>query len=390
MELHVSATARDGAGVARAEDGRIVFVEGALAGETVDVELIKVDKRWSRARVVRVLEPSTERVPVPCTHQVEGCGGCDLLHVHADAQLRMKSSMVIDQLVRAEVEAPDAALRSLDDDNGRTTVRAAIVDGRAGYRIRGSHDIVVPEVCEAVDPIAEQLLVDGRFGEAKEVTIRVGNRTGERLVMVEGSTFDIDLPDDVLLIGTDELAKGKRAWIHEEAGGRRWRLSARSFFQNRPAGVDALVEEVGEMIDELGSDGPLVDAYAGIGVFAGTVGEGRQVHAIERGKDSIADARVNLKGSDTKIIKSSVERWRPTPASVVIADPAREGLGKDGVKSLLRAEPDLFVLVSCDPSAFAKDAKRLIEAGMALDRMTVVDMFPGTSHVETVGAFVAG
>ncbi|MFT5203799.1 MAG: tRNA/tmRNA/rRNA uracil-C5-methylase (TrmA/RlmC/RlmD family) [Candidatus Aldehydirespiratoraceae bacterium] len=388
MELHVSATARDGAGVARAEDGRIVFVEGALAGETVSVEMIKVDKRWSRARVVRVLDASPERVPIPCTHQIEGCGGCDLLHVAADAQLRMKSSMVVDQLVRAEVEAPDAALRSLDNDQGRTTVRAAIVDGRAGYRIRGSHDIVVPEVCEAVDPIAEQLLIDGRFGDAKEVTIRVGNRTGERLVMVEGSTFGIELPDDVLIVGTDELAKGKRAWIHEEAGGRRWRVSARSFFQNRPAGVDALVEEVGGMVEEYGTDGPLVDAYAGIGIFAGTVGVGRSVYAIERGKDSSADARVNLEEGDVKIIKSSVERWRATPAAVVIADPAREGLGKDGVNTLLRAEPDLFVLVSCDPSAFAKDAARLIAGGMSLARMTVVDMFPGTSHVETVGAFV--
>ncbi|MEQ8839476.1 MAG: TRAM domain-containing protein [Acidimicrobiales bacterium] len=387
MELRVTATARDGAGVARAEDGRIIFVEGALPGETVQVDLIKVDKRWSRARVVRVLDASPERVPVPCTHQVEGCGGCDLLHVSPDAQLRMKSSMVIDQLARAEVDAPDAALRSLDDDEGRTTVRAAVLDGRAGYRIRGSHDIVVPEVCEAVDPIAEQLLVDGRFGDASEVTIRVGNRTGERLVMIEGSSFGVELPDDVLVVGADELAKGKRAWIHEEAGGRRWRVSARSFFQNRPAGVDALVDEVREMVDELGTDGPLIDAYAGIGVFAGTIGEGRQVVAIERGKDSIADARINLKGSDTKVIRSSVERWRPTPASVVVADPAREGLGKDGVATLMRAEPDLFVLVSCDPSAFANDAKRLIAAGMTLDRMTVVDLFPGTSHVETIGAF---
>lgn len=389
MELHVSATARDGAGVARSEDGRIVFVEGALAGETVTVELIRVDKRWSRARVVRVLDPSPERVPVSCTHQVEGCGGCDLLHVAAEAQLRMKSSMLVDQLVRAGVEAPHAALRSLDDDRGRTTVRAAVVDGRAGYRVRGSHDVVIPEVCDAVDPIAEQLLVDGRFGDADEVTIRVGSRTGDRLVMIEGSTFGIEVPDDVLVVGADELAKGRRAWIHEEAGGRRWRVSARSFFQNRPAGVDALVDEVREMIDALGGDGPLVDAYAGVGIFAGTVGHGREVHAIERGKDSIADARINLEGTDAKIIASSVERWRPSTAAVVVADPAREGVGKDGVASLLRAQPGLFVLVSCDPSAFAADAKRLIDAGMRLDRMTVVDMFPGTSHVETVGAFTA-
>ncbi|MEM7139879.1 MAG: TRAM domain-containing protein [Actinomycetota bacterium] len=392
MELRVTATARDGAGVARAEDGRVVFVDGALAGETVNVEVLRVDRRWSRARVVTVVESSPERVPVPCTHQVEGCGGCDLLHVAPGAQLRMKSSMVVDQLVRAEVDAPDPSLRDLDEDHGRTTVRAAVVDGRAGYRIRGSHDVVIPEMCDAVDPMAEQLLVDGRFGEAREVTIRVGNRTGERLVLVEGSTFDVEVPDDVLVVAADDLKKGKRAWIHEEAGGRSWRVSARSFFQNRPAGVDALVDEVAEMVDDLGSDGPLVDAYAGIGIFAGTVGRGRTVHAIERGRDSIADARVNLSagaGHEVKVIKAAVERWRPTPAAIVVADPAREGLGKKAITSLLRSEPGLFVLVSCDPSSFARDAKLLTGAGMRLDRYTVVDMFPGTSHVETVGAFVA-
>ena len=74
---------------------------------------------------------------------------------------------------------------------------------------------------------------------------------------------------------------------------------------------------------------------------------------------------------------------------MVVADPAREGLGARGVAALLRAEPGVFVLVSCDPSSFARDAKLLEDAGMSLDRYTVLDMFPGTSHVETVAAFVA-
>ena len=179
--------ARDGAGVARAEDGRVVFVEGALPGEAVTAEILQVQKRWSRGRVIEVLEASPMRVAVPCAHRLEGCGGCDLLHVDPGHQLAMKSRMLAEQLQRADVEAPDATLRSLDDDHGRTTVRAAVVDGRAGYRIGGSNDVVIPESCQAVDPLAEQLLVAGRFGDAAEVTIRVGNRTGERLVLVEGT-----------------------------------------------------------------------------------------------------------------------------------------------------------------------------------------------------------
>ena len=383
----MTATARDGAGVARAEDGRVVFVEGALPGESVTAEIVRTDKRWSRARVVTVLEPSPDRVPVPCVHQLEGCGGCDLLHVADDAQLTMKTAMAIDQLARAGVDAPDPAMRRLVDDHGRTTVRAAVHEGRAGYRVRSSHDVVIPDDCDAVDPLAEELLVEGRYPESSRVMIRVGNRTGDRMVVVERDPFDVSVPDDVFVVSEAQLKKGKRAWIHEEIDGRRLRVSANAFFQNRPAGCDALVDEIRSMTADA-PDGEFVDAYAGVGLFSATVGRNRPVIAIERGRDSVADARINLTARDARIVKADVERWRPSPAPVVVADPAREGLGKRAVSTLMRAEPEVFVLVSCDPGSFGRDAALLIEAGMRLDRWPVLDMFPGTSHVETVARFV--
>ena len=393
VELQVTATARDGAGIARAEDGRVVFVEGALPDETVEATIFQQDKRWSRARILQIVDPSPHRVEVSCRHRTEGCGGCDLLHVDPQHQAVMKAGMVTDQLARADVAHPTPEIRPLVDDYGRTTVRAAVVGGRAGYRAGGSHEVIVPRSCTAVDPAVEELLLDGRYDEASEVTIRVGARTGDRLVVIDGGDpEDVDVPEDVLVVSTDELDGGRRAWIHEEAGGRRWRISARSFFQNRPAGVDALVDVVGVMVSELGSGaGPMVDAYAGVGIFADTVGKGHTVTVVERGKDSLADARVNLgdriHAGDVRIAPSSVEQWRPTPADVVIADPARTGLDQDGVKALMGCQPDLFVLVGCDHSAFARDARLLARVGMYLERLVVVDLFPGTTHVETVGAF---
>ena len=133
--------------------------------------------------------------------------------------------------------------------------------------------------------------------------------------------------------------------------------------------------------------GAMVDAYAGVGLFGATVGRDRPVTAIERGRDAVADARINLAETDAKIIKADVARWRPSPAKVVVADPAREGLGEKATAALVRAEPAVFVLVSCDPSAFARDTGLLIEHGFSLDRWTVLDMFPGTSHVEAVARF---
>ena len=388
MELRVTATARDGVGVARGCDGRVVFVEGALPGELVTAEIHTVDRRWARARVIEVIEASPNRVPIACDHHLEGCGGCDMIHVDSRAQMQMKGSIVVDQLTRHGVDAPAPALRMLDGDRGRTTVRAQVVDGRAGFMARSSHDVVIPEDCGAVDDAAEELLVEGRYGGADGVFIRVGSRTGERMVVVTPTVDEVSVPDDVMVVGTDELDNDRRAWIHEEVSGRRWRISARSFFQNRPAGAEALVDEVAEMVEALADDGPMVDAYAGVGLFSGTVGAGRRITAIERCDDAAADARINL-GLGARVLRIPVEKWRASPASFVVADPSRSGIGEEAVPPLVASRPRLVVLVSCDPSAFAKDARRLIDSGYALDRWTVVDLFPLTSHIETVAAFVS-
>ena len=384
----MTATARGGVGVARGSDGRVVFVEGALPGELVTADVHTVDRRWARARVIEVLEASPHRVPVACDHHLEGCGGCDMIHVDSRAQMQMKASIVVDQLTRHGVDAPTPDLRMLDDDRGRTTVRAAVVAGRAGFRARSSHEVVIPEDCGAVDDRAEELLVDGRYGAADGVFIRVGSRTGARMVVVNPTVDEVLVPEDVMVVGADELDSGRRAWIHEEVSGRRWRISARSFFQNRPAGAEALIAEVAEMVEALADDGPMVDAYAGVGLFSGTVGTDRRVTAIERCADAAADARVNL-DSGTRVLRIPVEKWQASPASVVVADPARAGMGEAGLRPLLSCRPRLVVLVSCDPSSFAQDARRLADAGYALDRWTVVDLFPLTSHIETVAAFVS-
>ncbi len=387
MELRVTATAREGLGVARGSDGRVVFIEGALPGELVCVEVHAVNRRWARARVVEVVEASPHRVPIACDHHLRGCGGCDMIHVDSRAQMQLKASIVVDQLTRHGIDAPTPALRMLDDDSGRTTVRAHVVDGRAGFKARSSHEVVIPDDCGAVHDGVEELLIEGRYGNADGVLIRVGSRTGERMVVVDPVVDEVSVPDDVMVLGSDELDGNRRAWIHEEVSGKRWRISARSFFQNRPAGAEALVDEVAEMVEALGDDGPMVDAYAGVGLFAGAVGADRKITAIERGADAAADARVNL-GLKAKVLRIPVEKWRASPASVVVADPSRSGLGDKAVAALLSCRPRLVVLVSCAPSSFAKDARQLIDTGYVLDRWTVVDLFPLTSHIETVAAFL--
>jgi tRNA/tmRNA/rRNA uracil-C5-methylase (TrmA/RlmC/RlmD family) len=131
----------------------------------------------------------------------------------------------------------------------------------------------------------------------------------------------------------------------------------------------------------------VVDAYAGVGLFAATVARDADIVAVERGASSIADARVNLHGLRARVVRCDVERFRPVPADLVIADPARAGLGRVAVDRLAATGAPRLVLVSCDPAAFARDVGLLARAGFALDSVTLVDLFGHTSHIELVSSF---
>lgn len=353
-------------------------------------------KRFARGRVIEVLEPSPGRVEAACETHRAGCGGCDLAHASETTQTEIHSTVVRDALTRigrVDGDRVDAAFEVFDASSPtvpryRTTVRAAIADGRAGYRRRGSHEVVHAGECIVAHPLVEELLQEGRFGDeaGAEVQLRVSAATGERMALIDGNPQAVSLPSDVDVVARAELRSGREAWITESAGGREWRVSAESFFQAGPEIATGLVDAVRRAAgDVAGLD--LVDAYAGIGLFAGTVGlPAATVTAVERSGSSTADARANLAAGNATIVESPVESWRGKRADVVIADPARGGLERGGVDALVRCEAPRFVLVSCDTGSLGRDVGLLCEAGYELESVQLVDAFHDTSHVETIVA----
>jgi len=391
VELRTTAMAVGGEAVAREASGRVVFIGGAAPGETVLVELTDERKTFARGTVVRVVSPSADRTEPPCVHVAEGCGGCDWQHLTLDAQRRLRLEGVVDVLRRqAGIQEPLVEHGiAVPAEHIRTTVRGtAGPDGRFAFRRRRSHEPVNVDTCLVAHPLVEEILALGRFGSANEITIRVGARTGERMVMVSPSARNVRVPDDVLVVGTDELHSGRRAWIHEEVAGRTWRVSAGSFFQASPEGADALVAEVDAMIERWTPDAKrLVDLCSGVGLFAGTVGRGRAPVGVERSASAVADARHNLADTDARLIKVALGRWRPSPADVVVADPARSGLGAEGIAAVGATGADLCVLVSCDPASLGRDARLFAEAGYRHAGSKVIDLFGHTGQVEVVSAF---
>jgi len=372
-ELVITGAAKGGDGIARDGDGRVVFVSGALPGETVAVELTDVKRDFARARVIEVLVPSPDRVAPPCPAVAGGCGGCDLQHLAVAAQPVWKQGVVVDAATRiGKFDMPPIEVRTLPATAYRTTVHGLVRDGRFGFRARASHDAIDIDHCLVAHPrVAELMACD--FRGADEVTLRVGARTFERLAWWNPEDADVSLPADV--------ATGERAHFHEEVAGVRFRVSARSFFQARSDGADALVELAGTMVQDV--EGPAIDLYAGVGLFAATVLAGRDdVTAVEHSTASVRDCAVNA--PHARIVQRSVERWKPTKASVVIADPSREGLGRLGAMRIAETTARRVVLVSCDPAAWARDVRLLIEQGYAATRSVLVDLFGHTTHIELV------
>jgi 23S rRNA (uracil1939-C5)-methyltransferase len=383
--LTTAGMATDGRAVARDSNGKVVFVGGALPGETVEVEMLEQRAHWSSARAVRVLAPSPDRVAPPCPRRAAGCGGCGWQHVEAGAQRRLKAAMIAEALGRMgglrDVELEPTV--ELPPWQWRTSIRAGVVEGRAALRREHSHELVSIHDCLTAHPILVPLLAEPLFGTATSVVLRCGARTGERLVAPTPLGAVMDVPADVHL-----------REFHEQAAGRTWRVSAGSFFQGRPDGADALSTggppAARDTLD-LGAPPPgrrAVDAYCGVGLFAGVLADlGWSVTAVEGAKASVADARRNLAGLPVEVVRADVRRWEPVVADLVVADPSRAGLGRRGVSRLSATGASRLVLISCDVASLGRDAGLLTSAGFSLGSVTPVDMFPQTWHVEVVSIF---
>jgi 23S rRNA (uracil1939-C5)-methyltransferase len=368
----------------------------------VSVRVTERRRDYRRGTVVGVLDASPDRVAPECPAVAAGCGGCDLQHVRADAQPALKQAIVIDALRRlgGVVDPVVEAGPPLSARGFRTTVRAAVVDGRAGFRRGASHDVVPVDRCLVAHPLIEELLREGRFTGCTEVTIRVGAATGEALILADPGAAGVVLPERVgegaavvpRLVGADALDAGTRAWIHEIVEGQRFRVSARSFFQTRPDGAAALARTVRRMGGaELSGAARVVDAYGGVGLLAARCAPGAaRVTLVEVSPSSAADARRNLAdrdGGTATVVRAAVERWHPRRADVVIADPARAGLGARAASVLARTGAEALVLVSCDAAALGRDARLLSRHGFRHEGSEVVDLFPHTHHVEVVSRF---
>jgi 23S rRNA (uracil1939-C5)-methyltransferase len=376
-----------GEAIARDDEGRIVFVRGGLPGEDVTVEITEARTDWRRGVVTEVHEASPARVLPPCPRRLEGCGGCDWQHLTGEAQMEAKVAVVRDALIRtAKLAGPVVTTgASVPPWAYRTTIRVVgDADGRAAYRAERSNDPVPAGGCLVAHPALLPVIDAMRITPDLEVTLRVSAATGEMTAHWDRDAGDVTgLPDGV--------ATGRGVAVHETVAGHRLRVAATSFFQSGPAAAELLVDAVRRAAPELERARRVLDAYSGVGLFAVAATSPRShVVTVEYSKSSVGDSRVNLADRNATIVPREIAHWKPLSGQrfdVVIADPARTGLGKPGARAIVAARARVIVLVSCDPASLARDTTLLAAARYRHEGSEVLDLFPQTHHVETVTRF---
>lgn len=381
LELDVGAVAPGGACVARAADGRVVFIRHTLPGERVRARVTEQRAHYLRADAVEILRAAPERVPTPCRYAGPGaCGGCDWQHVDLAAQRRGKAAVIAEQFhrlaglaVSPEVcEVPGAP----DGLGWRTRVSFAVAArGEVGFRRYRSHAVQPVDRCLIAHPLVDSAGVAARrWPGADSVTVSVGVASGDRLISPPGQ------PPGV---------------IRQHAAGRRWRVSAGAFWQVHPGAADALVATVLELTDPAPGEHAL-DLYSGVGLFAGALGErvgaDGSVLAIEGNRRAAADAAHNLADlPHVRVRRAGVDAGllrRLPPAELarglVILDPPRSGAGRDVVTALARTRARAICYVGCDPATLARDVATFGRLGYRLAALRALDIFPMTAHVECV------
>ena len=432
-EVSITGYAAGGMGVARI-DGQVVFVHGGVRGERCVVRVLKVLKNAAYAKVEEILERSPARREPDCPHY-PACGGCDFRHVSYEEELEAKRQRVEDALRRiggVDIRVEEILGSPAVEGYRNKSQFPVSPQGRVGFYRARSHDVVpaldcrlqspqANAVAKAVEAYLQEFSVpayDERTGEGllRHIYVRT-NCEGHALVclVVNGESLPCEeelteriraacpatigvvlngnCRDTNVILGEKYRVIWGEDSLMDTLCGLKFQLSVPSFYQVNRRQAERLYNKAVEFAGLTGCE-TVLDLYCG----AGTITLAMARHALravgaEIVPEAIVNARENARMNGVENVeffqgdagdvakKLTAGSMRP---DVVVVDPPRKGLGPDVIPAIAAMGPERVVYISCDPGTLARDVRRFSEAGYEMKCVLAVDMFPGTSHVETV------
>lgn len=399
IKLKIEKIVAGGYGLAR-ENGKIYLVRGAYTGEDVEVSIEKDGKDVALCRVEKIKHASQKRQKPICEH-FGVCGGCDWMDLDYETQLEYKKEIFVDQIKHvAKVDVTKPAIIKTSPYGYRNKAEFVIKDGKLGYNSKNSHNFVEIKRCHIISDKLNEMKGKVEKVDLKDFHHIVLREDGNKEMVIFVSQKKCEIPEidadeiislvnrkHVVVSGEESVKKGK-GFLIVKMDDIKYRLSAKAFFQISYEGAKILSQKVKEYA---GSGKRLLDLYCGTGFFTLELSKNfEKLTGIEESSASISNANENAKSngiSNVEFFSSKVENFKFGTYDVIVADPPRAGIGKEIIQSIVQANPERFVYVSCDVTTFARDTHELEQKRYKIKDVTLVDLFPQTHHFEIVSLF---
>lgn len=437
FEAEIVGYSSDGSGVSRI-NGRAVFVPRTIVGEVWQVKILKVTSSAVWGKAIEPVHLSPERRTPDCEYCVR-CGGCTLRHMSYDEELRFKLGRLNDALThigRQTVQAEEiigSDRRERYRNKGIYTVRRVAGELKSGFFAPRTHELVPVERCllqnEAADRVTAAVLefmrksgIDAydeksRKGSVRHVFVRTAVNTADCVACIvtargfgdkttaltdylrsacpelTGIVLNVNKTAGNTVLAGDFYTLWGRDTVRDSLGGIEYEISPQAFYQINPPQAEKLYNRAVEYAG-CTENSTVLDLYCGAGTISLFLAKkaGRVIGA-EIIPEAIENAKRNARRNGIENAKficadaaEAAEMFlrdgiRP---ETVVVDPPRKGMDEEAIRTVCKMRPDRVVYVSCNPSTLARDILIFNAHGYTLTDATALDMFPRTSHVETV------
>ena len=439
--LNITDVTNEGSGIGKYE-GMAIFVPLTAVGDTVKVKILKVKKSYAFGKLLEIITPSTDRITPDCP-VFNQCGGCAFRHISYEAELKLKESKVYEDIKRIGGInlKPKPILFGENSDRYRNKAQLPVAsDGKAGFYAFHSHRIIPIDDCKLLPEdfrgsikLCEEWIKKHNItiyseengkGLLRHIYLRKAEKTEEIMVVLIINGNDVPFAEELIsnlqdLLGGSlksvQLNINKKntnvilgeeckvifgdAYITDILCDVKVRLSPLSFYQVNRNMAEKLYKKAAEYAEPEGKN--LLDLYCGAGTIGLSMASiAKSVIGVEIIPEAIKDAEYNAQinsikntrficGDATEAAEKLAKENIKT--DIVIVDPPRKGCSPELIETISKEfSPERVVYVSCDPATLARDIKLFDGCGYKLIEYTPCDLFPRTSHVETVALLIKG
>jgi 23S rRNA (uracil1939-C5)-methyltransferase len=423
----------EGEGIAKI-DGYTTFIKGAISGEKTKIKILKANKDFGFGKLLEVLSVSKNRQEPVCA-AFNKCGGCSLQHMDYEYQLNHKKNIVLNSLKKAlgfNVEVNETIGMGIPY-NYRNKAQYPVSNNKIGFFADRSHNIVENDNCYIQNSISDKLakdtfkliqkykisIYDEKNGKGliRHIVTRIAVNTGELMLILvtNGEQFkeknmliddivklyptinsivqNINTENNNVILGDKCITLYGDDYITDILGDFKFKISPLSFYQVNPVQTELLYNTAKEFADLTGKE-TVFDLYSGIGTISIFMSDkAEKIYSVEVVEAAVEDAKENAKLNNIdniEFVQGEAETIVPElyekniKADVVFIDPPRKGCEQSLLNTIAEMKTEKVIYISCNPATLARDLKYLTDNGYKIEKVQPVDMFPQTSHVETV------